>query len=81
VLLPLDDAIIFRDKPLTVEPYAMMTRNRDAAFSGAVDKLLTKVLETDAETLAGQNGLNGKINSLTREAWKRPSSNTALSLF
>lgn len=81
VLLPLDDAIIFRDKPLTVEPYALMMRKGDAAFSGAVDKVLSKVLKTEAETLAEQNGLKGKINSLTREVWKRPSSDTALSLY
>ena len=81
VLLPLDDAIIFRDKPLTVEPYALMMRKGDAASSGAVDKVLTKVLKTEAENLAEQNGLKGKINSLTREVWKRPSSDTALSRY
>ena len=58
-----------------------MMRKGDAAFSGAVDKVLTKVLKTEAENLAEQNGLKGKINSLTREVWKRPSSDTALSLF
>ena len=81
VLLPLDDAIAFRDKPLTVEPYALMMRKGDLAFSGTIDKILTRVLKTEAETLAEKTGLKGKINSLTREVWKRPSSDTALSLY
>ena len=44
VLLPLDDAITFRDKPLTAEPYAPMMRKGDLAFSSTVDRLLAKVL-------------------------------------
>lgn len=81
VLLPLDDAITFRDKPLTVEPYALMMRKGDAVFSGTIDRLLTKVLKTQAETIAEKTGLKGKISPLTREVWKRPSSDTALSLY
>lgn len=81
VLLPLDDAITFRDKPLTAEPYAPMMRKGDLAFSSTVDRLLTKVLQTRAEAIADKTGLKGKINSFTREVWKRPSNDTALSLY
>lgn len=81
VLLPLDEAITFRDKPLTVEPYALMMRKGDATWSGTVDRLLAAVLKTQGDALAKKTGLKGKINTLTREVWKRPSSDTALSLY
>ena len=81
VLLPTDDAIKFRDKPLTVEPYALMMRKGDPVFSNMVDKLLSKTLQTQGDAIAEKTGVKGKVNSLTREVWKRPSNDTALSLY
>ena len=81
VLVPLDDAIEFQDKPVTVEPYALVTRKGDADFIALVNKAMVKVLATRGEALAMDNGLKGRINALTRDAWRRPSSDAALSLY
>lgn len=81
VLMPLDASIAFREKPLTVEPYALMMRLDDSKFSSAIDRHLIRLLATQADSIADRTGLKGKVNALTREVWKRPSSDTALSLY
>ncbi|RYF34000.1 MAG: transporter substrate-binding domain-containing protein [Comamonadaceae bacterium] len=81
VLLPLDDSIEFQDKPVTVEPYALLTRKGDTEFIALVNKAMAKVLAARGEAMAAENGLKGRINGLTRDAWRRPSSDAALSLY
>src|SRR4030095_965068 len=72
VLLPLDPAVAFREKPLTVEPYALVMRKGDPEFVATINRLMAKVIATQSEAMVKQTGLAGKVNALTRDAWRRP---------
>ena len=74
VLIPLDPAIDRRRSLETVEPYALMMRKGDRAFVDAVDRALMKVLSgPQARQFATDAKLDGRLNILTTEAWRRGS--------
>ena len=81
-LIPLDSAIDRRRALETVEPYAFMLRKNDRAFTEAVDRCLVKVLASPAtRQFASAAGLDGRINVLTSEAWRRPSKDAAPEMY
>lgn len=78
LLIPLDAAIERRRTLETVEPYALMLRKGDRAFGEMVDRALMKVLASPAvRQFAAEAKLDGKLNGLTTEAWRRPSKEPA----
>ena len=81
VLIPSDPAIVFRDRPLTVEPYALMMRRGDNDFVAAVNKAMASAVNLQGQTFANNAGIGDKINSLTKDAWRNPSSDVALSMY
>lgn len=82
VLIPLDPAIDRRRSLETVEPYALMMRKGDRAFVDAVDRALMKVLSgPQARQFATDAKLDGRLNILTTEAWRRGSKEPAPQMY
>ena len=82
VLIPLDPAIDRRRSLETVEPYALMMRKGDRAFVDAVDRALMKVLSgPQARQFATDAKLDGRLNVLTTEAWRRGSNEPAPQMY
>lgn len=82
VLIPLDPAIDRRRSLETVEPYALMMRKGDRAFVDAVDRALMKVLSgPQARQFATDAKLDGRLNVLTTEAWRRGSKEPAPQMY
>lgn len=82
VLIPLDAEIDRRRSLETVEPYALMMRKGDRAFGQVVDQSLMKVLNSSTvRQFAADAKLDGKLNALTLEAWRRPSRDPAPQLY
>lgn len=82
VLIPLDPEIDRRRSLETVEPYALMMRKGDRAFGELVDQSLMKVLgSSTVRQFATEAKLDGKLNALTLEAWRRPSREPAPQLY
>ena len=82
VLIPLDPAIDRRHSLETVEPYALMMRKGDRAFVDAVDRALMKVLSgPQARQFATDAKLDGRLNVLTTEAWRRGSKEPAPQMY
>lgn len=82
VLIPLDPAIDRRRSLETVEPYALMMRKGDRAFVDAVDRALMKVLSgPQARQFATDAKLDGRLNILTIEAWRRGSKEPAPQMY
>ena len=82
VLIPLDPAIDRRRALETVEPYALMMRKGDRPFVDAVDRALMKVLNgPQVRQFAADAKLDGRINILTTEAWRRASKEAAPQLY
>ena len=78
-LMPADAAIV-EGEQITVEPYALMMRKGDGAFVKAVNAALVGIFHNrQAEQFAVQHKL--RINRMTRDAWKHPSSQPAPTLF
>ena len=81
-LRPLDPAIDRRRSLETVEPYALMMRKGDRAFVDAVDRALMKVLSgPQARQFATDAKLDGRLNVLTTEAWRRGSKEPAPQMY
>lgn len=82
VLIPLDPAIDRRRSLETVEPYALMMRKGDRAFVDAVDRALMKVLSgPQARQFATDAKLDGRLNILTTEVWRRGSKEPAPQMY
>ena len=82
VLIPLDPAFDRRRSLETVEPYALMMRKGDRAFVDAVDRALMKVLSgPQARQFATDAKLDGRLNILTTEAWRRGSKEPAPQMY
>ena len=82
VLIPLDPAIDRRRSLETVEPYALMMRKGDRAFVDAVDRALMKMLSgPQARQFATDAKLDGRLNVLTTEAWRRGSKEPAPQMY
>ena len=82
VLIPLDPAIDRRRSLETVESYALMMRKGDRAFVDAVDRALMKVLSgPQARQFATDAKLDGRLNVLTTEAWRRGSKEPAPQMY
>ncbi len=82
VLIPLDPAIDRRRSLETVESYALMMRKGDRAFVDAVDRALMKVLSgPQARQFATDAKLDGRLNILTTEAWRRGSKEPAPQMY
>ena len=82
VLIPLDPAIDRRRSLETVEPYALMMRKGDRAFVDAVDRALMKMLSgPQARQFATDAKLDGRLNILTTEAWRRGSKEPAPQMY
>lgn len=82
VLIPLDPAIDRRRSLETVEPYALMMRKGDRAFVDAVDRALMKVLSgPQARQFATDAKLDGRLNVLATEAWRRGSKEPAPQMY
>ena len=82
VLIPLDPAIDRRRSLETVEPYALMMRKGDRAFVDAVDRALMKVLSgPQARQFATDAKLDGRLNVLTTEVWRRGSKEPAPQMY
>ena len=82
LLIPKDAAIALRPEQLTVEPYALMMRKGDRAFVDAVDRALMKVLSgPQARQFATDAKLDGRLNILTTEAWRRGSKEPAPQMY
>ena len=76
LMIPQDPAIALRRDQLTVEPYALVMRKGDAQLQAAVDRALHKVLSgPQGKQLAAGNGITP--NSLTLDAWRKPSKQPA----
>ena len=82
VLIPLDPAIDRRRSLETVEPYALMMRKGDRAFVDAVDRALMKMLSgPQSRQFATDAKLDGRLNILTTEAWRRGSKEPAPQMY
>ena len=82
VLVPTDPEVSRRRAMETIEPYALMLRKGDHAFRNHVDQALAKVLGSPGIRQISSNAqLDGKINLLTREVWRRPSRDPAPQLY
>ena len=82
LLIPRDAEIALRRDQLTVEPYALVMRKGDAAFVDAVDRALMKVLSgPQARQFATDAKLDGRLNILTTEAWRRGSKEPAPQMY
>ncbi|RYF84199.1 MAG: transporter substrate-binding domain-containing protein [Comamonadaceae bacterium] len=82
VLVPTDAEISRRSMMETIEPYALMLRKGDHAFREKVDQALSKVLGSPGiRQMAVNSRLDGKINMLTAEVWRRPSRDPAPQLY
>lgn len=82
VLVPTDPEVSRRRVMETIEPYALMLRKNDHAFRAHVDLALGKVLGSPGiRQIASNAQLDGKINLLTSEVWRRPSRDPAPQLY
>lgn len=82
VLVPTDPEISRRRVMETIEPYALMMRKGDRALRDQVDQALVKVLGGPGiRQIAADAQLDGKINLLTSEVWRRPSRDPAPQLY
>lgn len=82
VLVPTDPEVARRRVMETIEPYALMMRKGDHAFRQSVDQALAKVLGSPGiRQIASNAQLDGKINLLTSEVWRRPSRDPAPQLY
>ena len=76
MMIPKGAGVAVRREQLTVEPYALVMRKGDAQLQAAVDRALHKVLSgPQGKQLAAGNGITP--NSLTLDAWRKPSKQPA----
>ena len=77
-LVPFDADVLRRPTMETIEPYALLLRKGDHAFAAQVDRALARVLASPAaRQMAANAKLDERLNALTMEAWRRPSSDPA----